>query len=159
MDKKKKINYFADYKLKFISQLFLSNRRMHCALLLYILCCNVITYRIWGIFYFSTGGPCTSICHLSILLWLCCGLWSHTQWPLLWSTVTYVATSFFLDIHIAFLGFCCLVWFGFLPWQTWMVLCECPCIRSCEVCWKDASLIGDLPLPKCVFISNLESCS
>lgn len=112
MDKKKKINYFADYKLKFISQLFLSNRRMHCALLLYILCCNVITYRIWGIFYFSTGGPCTSICHLSILLWLCCGLWSHTQWPLPWSTVTYAATSFFFDIHVAFLGFRCLVWFG-----------------------------------------------
>lgn len=112
MDKKKKINYFADYKLKLISQLFLSNRRMHCAVLLYILCFSVITYHIWGIFYFSTGGPCTSICHLSILLWLCCGLWSHTQWPLPWSTVTYAATSFFFDIHVAFLGFRCLVWFG-----------------------------------------------
>lgn len=50
MDKKKKINYFADYKLKFISQLFLSNRRIHCALLLDILCCNIINDRIWGIF-------------------------------------------------------------------------------------------------------------
>lgn len=110
MDKKKKINDFADYKLEFISQLFLSNRRIYCALPLCILCCNVINDCIWGIFLVQHRGPCTSICHLSIPLWLCCGLWNHTQWPLLWSTVIYVATSFFLDIHFAFLGFRCLVW-------------------------------------------------
>lgn len=160
---KKKISYLADYKLNFISQLFLSNRRMHYFLLLYILCCNVINYRIWGIFYFSIG----DLVHLLAIWASSCGC-----------AVVYGATlsGLFCDLcnsyiflrhsccffRVLLFGFRVLLFglvLGFLPWQTWVVICECPCTWSCDICWKDKSLIGDLPLPKCVFIFNLYSCS
>lgn len=69
MDKKKKINYFADYKLKFISQLFLSTEG-YIALSSCIFYVATSSITAFGVFFISAQGD---LVHLFAISASSCG--------------------------------------------------------------------------------------